>query len=79
MDCKIYESCPYARNCSIIKEAEFCGYHHQHATKFQLDFIPVEEAPVLYNHDDTVQKEFDKIVLRANLRSSKRRPHEEHC
>lgn len=72
MNCKIHRSCPHARNCSIVKEAEFCAYHQQYAPEVMLDFIPIEEAPVIYKHDSINSEEFDKLMLRANLRNSKR-------
>jgi hypothetical protein len=27
MNCKIHETCPQERNCSVIAQAEFCAYH----------------------------------------------------
>ena len=47
MNCRIYQTCPYAANCSIVMEAEFCGYHQHNAPEedpgVELDFIPEEE------------------------------------
>ena len=67
MDCKIYHICPYARHCSIVKDAEFCAYHQQHAPEIKLDFIPVDDDPVI--HKDVFSTAFDGIVQRANQRS----------
>jgi hypothetical protein len=51
MNCRIYQTCPYAANCSIVMEAEFCAHHQQNASEDetfdhqgnQFDFIPEEE------------------------------------
>jgi hypothetical protein len=31
MDCKIYRVCPFAANCFVMVEAQFCAYHQQNA------------------------------------------------
>jgi hypothetical protein len=46
VNCKIYQTCPFARNCSVIQEAEFCGYHQQNMDNkgiSVIDFEPVED------------------------------------
>jgi hypothetical protein len=51
MKCKLTNTCPHARNCSIIQEAQFCGYHQSNISeepkakpkKPDIDFIPEEE------------------------------------
>jgi len=46
VNCKIYQTCPFARNCSIIQEAEFFGYHQQNMDDkgiSVIDFEPVED------------------------------------
>jgi hypothetical protein len=51
MKCKLTKTCPHVRNCSIIQEAQFCGYHQSNTSenppkaepkKPDLDFIPEE-------------------------------------
>jgi hypothetical protein len=52
MECELVKTCPYARNCSIVQEAQFCGYHQSSISekpskakpkKPDIDFIPEEE------------------------------------
>ena len=51
MECELIKTCPHARNCSIIQEAQFCGYHQGNVSekppkakqkKPDIDFIPEE-------------------------------------
>jgi hypothetical protein len=49
MDCRIYQTCPYASNCSIVMDAEFCAHHQQNAPEEEqrsmprIEFIPEDE------------------------------------